>query len=220
MFRLTQRRLTVRNNIQPSWHVSVNRRVAGSRPRAVRSRSSTPSPTRARSGRTSSPGGRAFPRAPSRASSARSRRPAWSSKTPSRAVTTSGSVLSVSQTPCSHASTCACRATAPRGARARHRRDGDASRPRRGGRCHHRLRAERALHPARDAARAPVDRARHVGREGDARVHRPPAPPPPAPCLHALGRSQAARSSPPRSSASARRATPMHSRSASPASPQ
>ena len=60
-------------------------------------------------------------------------------------------------------------------ARPDHRRDGDAPRAGRGGRDHGRLRAERPLRPARDPARPPVDRARDLGGEGDARVRRPTA---------------------------------------------
>ena len=77
------------------------------------------------------------------------------------------------------------RSPPPRGARADHRRDRDAPRARRGGRGHGRLRAQRALHPARDAARPPVDRPCDLGGEGDACLHRPPPPPRAAPCVHA-----------------------------------
>ena len=110
------------------------------------------------------------------------------------------------------------RSPPPRGARADHRRDRDAARARRGGRGHGRLRAERALHPARDAARPPVDRPCDLGGEGDARVHRPPPPARAAPCVHAADDHEREGALASRSSACGRRATPRRSRSASRAS--
>ncbi len=55
------------------------------------------------------------------------------------------------------------------------RRDRDALGTRRRGRDHRRLRPRLAPDPARLAARAPVDRARDLGRQGDARVLGPGA---------------------------------------------
>ena len=147
--------------------------------------SSTRSPTAASLARTRSRGARASRRAPSRASSARSPRRGSSSTTPTRAAI--GSACRIVRLANAVLARLDVRQVARPHLEELVRITGETAtlaRSRRGGRGHGRLRPERALRPARDPARPPVDRLRDLGRQGHARVLRAAASVGPVPGLH------------------------------------